>query len=168
MQDLNPTSSTVAGPRRLAVDDLDVLENLLSFYVRSVNHALSKDLDARLADFEVAKGTGKITALLLVDSHPGLRASAIAEATLRDRPSISRILAVLVSAGLIEQRVLPEERRAHGLYVTERGHAVAQEVRRITRAQSDDFFATLSDEDRGHLLRITRQLYREIREKEAQ
>ncbi|WP_234822459.1 MarR family winged helix-turn-helix transcriptional regulator [Palleronia aestuarii] len=148
----------------MAPDDLDVLENLLSFYMRAVTHTLSRDLDARLAGLEVAKGTGKITALLLIDSHPGIRASAISEATLRDRPSMSRLLTHLEAVGLIEQRVEPGERRARGLYITARGHAVSQEVRKITRAQSTEFFAVLDEDDQSHLMRITRKLYHHIRE----
>lgn len=142
--------------------DLDVLGNLLSFYVRSVNYGLSRDLDQRLEGFEVARGTGKITTLLLIDSHPGIRASTIARATLRDRPAISRIVAMLVSTGAVEQRVSPTERRAHELYITPHGHEIAERVRGITRAQSEEFFAGLSETDRADLMRILRGLYRRM------
>ncbi len=143
--------------------DLDVLENLLSFYLRAVNFGLSRDLDQRLEGIEVARGTGKITTLLLIDSHPGIRPSIIADATLRDRPSISRIVAPLVAAGLVEQRVPPTERRAQELYVTERGHEVAERVRRTVRAQSEDFFSAVPERDRDELFRILRNLYLNMR-----
>lgn len=143
--------------------DLDVLENLLSFYVRAVNYGLSRDLDARLDGLEVARGTGKITALLLIDSHPGIRPSAIADATMHDRPSISRIVSHLASAGLVEQRIAPRERRASELFVTPRGRDVAAEVRRIARDQSDAFFSKLTGEDRAQLLRILQTLYRDMK-----
>lgn len=147
----------------LDVDDLDCLEDLLSFYVRAANFALSTDLDARLGDVPVARGTGKITTLLLIDSHPGIRASAIAEATLRDRPSISRIITHLADHDLITKRETPGERRAFGLYITEKGHALAEKVRGIIKRQSEEFFADLSEADRAHLLRITRNIYVKIR-----
>lgn len=147
----------------LMPEDLESLENLHSFYVRAVNYALSRDHDRRMEGLEVARGTGKITALLLIEAHPGIRSSTIAEATLRDRPSTSRIIAHLVDHDLIEQRVQSNERRAHGLYITDHGREVAQKVRAIAQQQSDDFFAPLSEEDKAHLLRITRNLYREIR-----
>lgn len=151
------------GPTSLDVDDLDCLEGLLSFYVRATNYALSTDLDARLGHLAVARGTGKITTLLLIDSHPGIRASAIAEATLRDRPSVSRIIAHLLDHGLITKSETPGERRAFGLFITEKGHELADEVREIVKRQSDDFFADLSDRDREDLLRITRDIYVKIR-----
>lgn len=143
---------------------LDVLEDLLSFYVRSVNYALSNDLDQRLDGLDVARGTGKITTLLMIDREPGVRPSAIARATLRDRPSVSRIIAPMVAAGLIEQTTDESERRAQKLRVTPRGHAVAERVRAIVRAQNAAFFSSVSDEDRGHLLRILRGLYARIRD----
>ena len=81
MHDTDRPQALDASVATLDADDLDCLEDLLSFYVRSANYALSADLDARLGNLEVARGTGKITTLLLIDSHPGIRASAIAEAT---------------------------------------------------------------------------------------
>lgn len=159
----NANCDQAGGDQALGLDDLDVLENLLSFYVRSVNYALSTDLDARLDGLEVARGTGKITALLLIDSHPGIRPSAIAKVTLRDRPAMTRTIAPMVAAGLIEQRVSQRERRATELFVTPRGHDVAEQVRAIAREQSNDFFSVLASEDREHLLRILRQLYQTIR-----
>ncbi len=151
----------------LGADDLDCLEDLLSFYMRSANYALSADLDARLGNLEVARGTGKITTLLLIDSHPGIRASAIAEATLRDRPSISRIIAQLLRHRLITRHEIPDERRAFGLHITPSGHDLAEKVRGIVKTQSDDFFADVPKQDRDALLRITRDIYRRIRRERA-
>ncbi|WP_246040472.1 MarR family winged helix-turn-helix transcriptional regulator [Roseovarius arcticus] len=151
----------------LDVEDLDCLDDLLSFYVRSASYVLSTDLDSRLANLEVARGTGKITALLLIDSHPGIRASAIAEATLRDRPSTSRIITQLVRNKLIIKRETPGERRAFGLYITPSGHVLAEKVRGIVKTQSDEFFAFVPQDDRDALMRITRNIYRKIREERA-
>lgn len=158
-----PLTSPTA-ERTTPENSLDVLEDLLSFYVRSVNYALSNDLDRRLDGLEVARGTGKITTLLMIDREPGIRPSTIAHATLRDRPSVSRIIAPMVEAGLIEQTTDESERRAQNLRVTPRGHEVAEQVRAVARAQNETFFASLSEEDRGHLLRILRDLYLKIRD----
>jgi len=167
VHDMDPKKSANGSLVSLDVDDLDCLDDLLSFYVRSANYALSADLDAQLGDLEVARGTGKITTLVLIDSHPGIRASAIAEATLRDRPSISRIITQLIRHDLITKHETPGERRAFGLHITPSGHMLAQKVRGIVRKQSEDFFAEVPQQDRDALLRITRDLYRSIRERRA-
>ena len=75
-------------PTSVSEVDLDVLENTLSFYIRTVNIAVSRDLDDRLEGLDVARGTGKITTLLLVDSHPGIRPSVIAQLILKDRSAM--------------------------------------------------------------------------------
>ncbi|WP_020042124.1 MarR family winged helix-turn-helix transcriptional regulator [Salipiger mucosus] len=164
--DTPPSSASGVRPseslKSLGIEDLDCLEDLLSFYVRSVNYALSVDLDARLESLEVARGTGKITALLLIDSHPGIRPSAIAQATLRDRPSISRIVSHMLKNGLVEKVESPNERRASGLYITDAGHELAATVRDIVKQQSKDFFADVPKEDRDELLRITKSIYKKI------
>ncbi|WP_274426888.1 MarR family winged helix-turn-helix transcriptional regulator [Chelativorans sp. YIM 93263] len=163
----DPSSKSSESLAVLGVDDLDCLEDLLSFYVRSVNYALSADLDARLENLEVARGTGKITALLLIDSHPGIRPSAIAKATLRDRPSVSRIITHLLQHGLIAKQETPSERRAFALYITDAGHDLAQKVRKIVKTQSDDFFSRIPKEDQEELLRITRNLFTKLLEDRA-
>lgn len=50
---------------------IDILEGAFSYYIRSLDAVVSRDLDRRMADLEVAKGKGKITTLFLVDDYPG-------------------------------------------------------------------------------------------------
>lgn len=142
--------------------DLDVLEDMLSFYIRSINIAVSRDLDRQLDGLEVARGTGKITTLLLVDSHPGIRPSVIAQLVLRDKSAMGRLIQEMASHDLLTRRISPKDSRAQELYVTPKGAEVAAKVRRIATAQSSDFFAHIPEEDRAHLIGILRRSYRHI------
>lgn len=142
--------------------DLDILGDLLSFYMRTITLALSRDLDQRLDGLEVAKGTGKVITLLLVDSHPGIRPSVIARLSTKSQPEIGRIVNQLVKAKLITRQVAPEERRAHQLFITPQGANVADQVRRLAKAQSEDFFSHLDEEDQQQLMRILKNSYRRI------
>src|SRR4051794_10502354 len=98
--------------------DFDIFGNLLSFYARSVVLKLNQDLDARMAGLPVARGTGKISTLLLVGANPGIRPSVVAHYITKDRSAMVRLLDQLQAAGLIEQRVSASERRARELYLT--------------------------------------------------
>lgn len=142
--------------------DLDILGDLLSFYMRTITIALSRDLDQRLEGLEVAKGTGKVITLLLVDSHPGIRPSVIAHLSTKSKAEIGRIVDKLVKAGLIERQVSPEERRALQLFITPQGASVARQVRRLAKAQSEDFFSHLDADDQRQLMRILRTSYQRI------
>lgn len=142
--------------------DLDVLEDMLSFYIRSINLTLSRDLDERLAGLDVAKGTGKITTLLLVDSHPGIRPSVIATLIMKDRSAMGRLIDFMESHGLISRRTSPKDTRAQELYITEKGHELAETIRPIVTKQSEDFFAGMPAEEQQQILAILKRHYHRL------
>jgi DNA-binding MarR family transcriptional regulator len=140
--------------------DFDVLGDLLSFYVRSVNLALSRDYEPKMGRVSLARGTGKVSTLLLVGANPGIRPSVVAHLIFKDRSAMVRLLDQLTRAGLIERKVSAAERRARELYLTPKGRALAQRVRAIATSQSDGFFSVLSEDERQGLLVVLRKLYR--------
>lgn len=144
--------------------DLDVLQDLASFYVRSVNLLLSRDLDHSMRALPVARGTGKISTLLIVGTNPGIRPSTVAHVIMKDRSAMNRLLGQLKTAGLLVQRVSASERRAHELYLTEKGEALARRVRAIARAQNKRFFSVLSAEEQGQLRSLLRRVYGHYRD----
>lgn len=144
---------------------VDVLDGAFSWYIRSLDSAVSRDLDERMAHLDVAKGKGKITALLLVDDYPGVRPSQIAEVLMRDRPATGRIIDALVKAGDIRRETDTEDQRAQALFITERGHAVAEEVRQIIRVQEEEFFDFIAPDDRREFMRMLKRAYLNMRKK---
>jgi DNA-binding MarR family transcriptional regulator len=165
---MSATSDGRAGPRRnpqvpKTIDfseiDFDIFTDLLSFYVRTVNMLVSRDLDEQMAALEVAGGTGKISTLLLVGRNPGIRPSVLAHFILKDRSAMGRLLDQLQQAGLVEQKVSPEERRARELYLTAKGRRVAEQVRAVAQRQSAEFFSILNGQEQGDLLRLLRKVY---------
>ena len=142
--------------------DLDVLEDTLSFYIRTVNLVVSRDLDERLAGCDVARGTGKITTLLLVDSHPGIRPSVIAQVILKDRSAMGRLVDQMEDHGLLRRETSAEDNRAQELYATEKGKALAVQVRELVTRQSREFFAFVPEDEQRVLMDILRRAYRRI------
>lgn len=142
--------------------NLDVLENTLSFYIRTLNLAVSRDLDDCLDGLDVAKGTGKITTLLLVDDYPGIRPSVIAHLTMRDRSAMGRVIDQMVAHDLIRREVSQEDSRAQELYITEAGSALAVRIRELVPKQSQDFFSFMPEDEQRQLMDILRRAYRRI------
>lgn len=142
--------------------DIDVLEDTLSFYIRSLNIAVSRDLDECLEGLDVARGTGKITTLLLVDSHPGIRPSVIAQAILRDRSATGRVIDQMEEHGLLTRKVSADDSRAQELYITKKGAELAAHIRPLVTKQSRDFFSDITDEEHRMLISILRRTYRRI------
>jgi DNA-binding MarR family transcriptional regulator len=139
--------------------DFDIFSSLLSFYVRSVNLLVSQDLDEHTESLSLAGGTGKISTILLADSNPGLRPSVLAHFIRKDRSAMAKLLWQMEHAGFLEQRVSPTERRARELYLTKKGQALAKRLRKVIKAQDDDFFAMLSKPERETLLGLLRKVY---------
>ncbi|NKN37429.1 MarR family transcriptional regulator [Agrobacterium sp. a22-2] len=142
--------------------DLDVLEDTLSFYIRTVNLAVSRDLDERLEGYDVARGTGKITTLLMVDSHPGIRPSVIAQLILKDRSATGRLVDQMEAHGLLTRETSVDDNRAQELYITAKGAALAEQVRAIVTQQSKDFFHFIPEDEQALLMDILRRAYRRI------
>ncbi|HMF67341.1 MAG TPA: MarR family winged helix-turn-helix transcriptional regulator [Phyllobacterium sp.] len=142
--------------------DLDVLEDTLSFYIRTMNIAVSRDLDERLDGLDVARGTGKITTLLLVDSHPGIRPSVIAQIIMKDRSAMGRLIEQMIDNGLLTRQTSASERRAHELFVTPKGARLAATIRPIVTKQSKDFFSFIAEEEQAQVMDILRRAYRKM------
>lgn len=140
--------------------DFDIFGDLLSFFARSVVLRLNQDLDARMDGLPVARGTGKISTLLLVGANPGIRPSVVAHYITKDRSAMVRLLDQLQAAGLIEQRVSVSERRARELYLTPAGHELRSKVQAVALGQNEAFFAALSAAERRTLLGLLKKLYR--------
>lgn len=149
-------------PTSVSEVDLDVLENTLSFYIRTVNIAVSRDLDDRLEGLDVARGTGKITTLLLVDSHPGIRPSVIAQLILKDRSAMGKLVDQMEGHGLLTRSVSAEDSRALELYITPKGAELAEKVRGLVTKQSADFFEFIPEDEQKQLMDILRRAYRRI------
>jgi DNA-binding MarR family transcriptional regulator len=108
------------------------------------------------------RGTGKITTLLLVDSHPGIRPSVIAQLILRDRSAMGRLVDQMVEHGLLTREVSAEDSRAQELYITPKGAKLAQKVRVLVTEQSKVFFDFIPDDEQRALMDILRRAYRRI------
>lgn len=142
--------------------DFDILDNLASFHLRAVTLALSRDLDTRMEGLPVAKGTGKISSLLLIDSNPGIRASTLATLTLCDRAAITRLIDGLEAVSLVERVPDATEGRAMALYLTKAGRDLAAKVRVAIREHSDEFFHDLSEAEVEALQGLLRRVYRRL------
>ena len=138
--------------------DLDVLDSALSFFIRALHVAVTRDWDARVADLAAIRGTGKVTALLLIHNHPGIRPSVIAQLVLKNRSEMGRILDGLEANGLITRRTSSTDSRAWALFLTDAGEQMVQAIRsRVEESRS--FFGDLTQEEYDAVIGPLRALY---------
>jgi len=147
--------------RSVAVD-LTVLSDLLSFHVRMLSLEVNRAYDRAFADTPLAGGTGKLTALMLIATNPGISQGQIGVVLSKDRPAMVRIIDHLEQQGLVVRTRAAQERRRYGLFLTARGRTSIARYMRIALAYDDAFFAVLSPRERsdlGRLLRKMREAY---------
>ena len=147
-------------PTSLEHVDLDVLEDTLSFYIRAISLAVSRDLDDCLEGLDVARGTGKVTTLLLVDSHPGIRPSVIAHLVMKDRSAMGRLVDQMIEHGLLTRKISSDDSRAHELYITPAGSELAAKVRVLATEQSKRFFDFIPEQEQKQIMDILKRAYR--------
>ncbi len=148
-----PKTADVSGVK------LDILENLLSYYMRVVSVVLNRDFDHEMSSVSLAHGTGKVSTLLMVAANPGIRPSVLAHYVLRDRSAMTRLLQQMKSAGLIVEQISESERRARELYVTAKGRSIVDKVRSLATRQSDAFFGVLPQPEQKQLMELLKKLY---------
>ncbi len=164
MSESNIIPSPLSAPE-VELINLDILENVLSFYIRVIDYSLSRDLDERLKKLEVARGKGKITALLIIDSHPGIRPSVVAKLTMKDRSAMGRILDNFERHHLITRKASENDGRVQELFITKKGAEMATKVRSIVIEQSERFFdVIIPNEEQAQLMGILKRAYIRLQE----
>jgi DNA-binding MarR family transcriptional regulator len=140
--------------------DFGFLPKHIIHHYRLLNLELTR-LHAKLfKDTPMERGVGKMTTLMLVAQNPGLTQTAIAKAISKDKAAVARIVDELEREGLIIRTVVPEERRAYSLDLSERGQRALREYEEITKQCESDFSEGLSGEEKRTLLALLKKLRR--------
>jgi DNA-binding MarR family transcriptional regulator len=135
-----------------------VLSDLLSFHVRMLSLEVNRAYDRAFAETPLAGGTGKLTALMLVATNPGISQGQIGIVLSKDRPAMVRIIDHLEQQGLVTRTRAAGERRRYGLFLTARGRASVARYMRMALAYDEAFFAVLNARERSDLGRLLRKM----------
>jgi DNA-binding MarR family transcriptional regulator len=95
-----------------------------------VSARLSRRLRQTGAGDEAGLTPARVSALLNVDRHGSLRLAELAAAEGLNPTMLSRMVADLVEAGLLERSSDPDDRRSAWVSATAAGHRLAQQMRR--------------------------------------
>lgn len=100
--------------------------------------------------------------LKTLGQHPDLSQRALAEFCEKDQPTLTRIVDLLVTKGLVERVVHPNDRRSFVLYLTPAGE---QKVRELSGKVADirmQAWQNLDDSDFESLKRILNTIYENL------
>jgi DNA-binding MarR family transcriptional regulator len=138
--------------------DLTVLSDLLSFHVRMLSLEVNRAYDRAFAETPLAGGTGKLTALMLIATNPGISQGQVGIVLSKDRPAMVRIIDLLEQEGLVARTRAAQERRRYGLFLTAQGRTSIARYMRIALDYDEAFFAVLNVRERSDLGRLLRKM----------
>ncbi len=91
--------------------------------------------------------------LIFLGRHPGVTLSEVTNHIGLTRPTLSKMVDVLVRHGWVSRETAATDRRCLQLQLTEEGLALVNDVRERTRRQLDERLRFLSNEDRAAIAR---------------
>jgi DNA-binding MarR family transcriptional regulator len=127
----------------LAPQALEVWERFLE-----AHSAISRELERDLAEHHgLTLSDYDVLVQLQRQARRGLRPVELSRAVLLTRSGMTRLLAGLVQAGLVERLECPEDRRGSYVRITEAGRAALRKASRTHLARVDELFASRFDEE---------------------
>jgi DNA-binding MarR family transcriptional regulator len=103
--------------------------------------------------------SGKGFGALILLAHEGpLSQQRLGQRQGIDRTTMVAVVDELESAGYVERRRDPRDRRAYSLHATTKGRRVLARAAEATKGAEDEFLAPLSEADRRRLKRMLRAL----------
>jgi DNA-binding MarR family transcriptional regulator len=124
-------------------------------------YALRRASNAMMAAFAQAlEPTGlrvsEATALTLIHANPGIAQSRLCAALDIQSANMTPMLTRLEQRGIVERK--PVNGRTNGLYLTDKGAAVTQQVRAIIDAHETALVARIPEAHRAHIVPALRAL----------
>lgn len=134
-------------------DEADVgdIARRLGYQLRRVDMLSMGALQDRLSD--IAVPPGRATALIFIARHPGCDQMELGHVLGINRASTMSAVNSLVDVGAVERRP-GRDRRSNALHLTQYGHRLADEIVRVTAEHEQQFFGSLTVEERAELSRL--------------
>ena len=142
--------------RRVAGLEYDVLDDLLGYSLRRAQVAMF--MAFRDATRGMAITPPRFTALVVIGANPGLSQTVLGNVLGIARSGAMLLTNWFEAQGLVERRHRADDGRAWGLYLTPRGEAMVQKMKRRVVALDRKRSAVLSAEERRQLQHLLAKL----------
>lgn len=129
------------------------LERAVSFWIARVYASNRAELYRRFRSAGLSMTPEQWMVLVKLWEGEGLSQSELASSTLRDAPTLSRILDVMEREGLIDRKPDPCDARSRRVYLTDRGKSLRKTLVPLARALVADLEQGIPEAD----LQVTRR-----------
>lgn len=128
----------------------------IGYQVYTAQRALSQNLDATLAPFDLT--SGQWNALNQLEEHGAMTQKELAMLLDKEPATIARRLDTLEKKGFIERKPSPEDRRANIISITPAASDLLVEVEPVAVAQAAQIAQGVSDEDLSVFFKVLSQV----------
>ena len=111
---------------------------------------------------------GQPKVLQYLTTHDGCTQTDVCHGCALDKSTVAGLLARMEADGLVARRTRPADRRATGVFLTERGRACAEVVARNAATVDEVALAGFTDAERAQLSELLARVIRNLREQEGQ
>ena len=142
------------------------VEQSLHFMLLKAEAALAKQLYQTLAEIELSPGQPKLLDYLY--EHDGCIQKELASVCEVESATITRLLARMEHAGLIERRTSASDKRSVTVFLTEKGRHAGTVVRERFAGIEAGAFAGLDGKDRKLFLELLCKIYDNLSHRKSQ
>lgn len=140
-----------------AETDLGPLPGLIGYVLRRAQVAVFQDFIETFAQKDIRPA--QFSALAVIEHNPGLNQSRLASVLGIKRANLVGMLDELEARGLAVRRPNSDDRRAHGLYLTDKGAAVMRELHALVAEHEQRMVARVGKRGKDQLLLLLHQLF---------
>jgi len=89
----------------------------------------------------------------------GISQTELANGSFKNAPTVSRIIDLLVSKGMVERQRFENDRRRYKIFLTEKGRATFDKANPVALQLREQGWKHLSDEDYENFVRIVNRVF---------
>ena len=136
-----------------------VLENALAFWVHRVYQAGRNEMYRAFRERGVELTPEQWALLVRLWERDGRTQNDLADTTFRDRPTMSRMLALLEARGIVERRAHATDARSRLVFLTAEGQRLRHVLVPVARKIVDKMLAGVSDRDLATTRRTLQKVF---------
>ncbi|WP_230291397.1 MarR family winged helix-turn-helix transcriptional regulator [Croceicoccus sp. Ery5] len=123
----------------------DTLKRNVALKISILARQMRKHFDEAIAELGVTRS--QWTVIAVVSSRPGATQRVIAEALEISEASAGRLVDRLIAEGLVERKPKEDDRRAHAVFLTDKGTQLTGKLGAAATVSEDATFAGIGDDE---------------------
>ena len=139
-------------------------ESLPQYWINRLSFILRKELTIKFRENGFQISPEEWGMLLNLWQQDGWTPTELADQTIRDRTTVTRLIDGMVKKNLVTREIDPDDRRRSLILLTPHGKSIQQQVVPIAQGLIQQSLEGVSPEDIHHVVRVLRQMTQNILE----